>query len=47
MGVRTPPIEMLFQAKYDEIERQKINYDIILVTKSPLRHQNNVTKFLF
>jgi len=30
---------MIFQADYDEIELQKISYDIILATSSPLRHR--------
>jgi len=35
---------MVFEADYDKIELQKYSYDVILVTPSPLRHQNNVTK---
>jgi len=30
---------------YDKIELQKYSYNVILVTSSPLRHQNNFTKF--
>jgi len=33
-----------FYADYEEIELQKISYDIILVTSLPLRHWKNVTK---
>jgi len=36
---------------FDEIELQKINYDVILVTNrhydTKKRHQNNVTKFFY
>jgi len=38
---------VVFQADYDEMELQKINYDVILETYSPLCHQNNVTKFFY
>jgi len=35
---------VFFQADYDEIELQKINYDIIFVTYSPLRYQKTSPK---
>jgi len=35
---------LVFQADCDEIELQKISYGIILVTSSPLRQRNDVTK---
>jgi len=35
---------VVFEADYDEIELQKYSYNVISVTSSLLRHQNNVTK---
>jgi len=42
---------VVFQANFDKIELQKINYDVILVTYrhyiTEKRHQNNFTIFFY
>jgi len=35
---------VIFQAECDEIEVQKISYDVIFVTLLPLRQPNDITK---
>jgi len=35
---------VVFQADYDKVDLQKINYDVILVTLSPFGHRKLSTK---